>query len=111
MAAIETPITAMDTLENAYGSVVKLAEPRARILSVSDSPFDHAALRRIVDDAQWQLITADSCREAEEKLRWPGTLVVFTDSVLPDGAWKDMLRLISDLEKPPFLVVTSRLAD
>jgi len=111
MAAMESPIVAMDAAENAYGSVLQLVEPRARILSVSDCQLDHAALGRMVDAKEWQLTTAGNCQDAEVSLSRLGALVVFTDSVLPDGTWKDLLAMISSLDEPPLLVVTSRLAD
>jgi DNA-binding response OmpR family regulator len=112
MAAIDTSvISPFDTLENASASALRLVEPNPRILSVSESPSDHTALVRIVDNTQWRVDTADTCNEALQKLPYIGALAVFIDSLLPDGTWKDVLALAITLEEPPLLVVTSRLAD
>jgi DNA-binding response OmpR family regulator len=112
MAAIETPVTpAVDLVEEESGSVLRLVEPRALILSVSGSQTDHTTLRRIIADTQWRLAAADTCREARQKLPLIGPLVIFCECLLRDGTWKDVLKLVSDVDEPPFLVVTSRLAD
>ena len=112
MAAIDTSITsAFDPLENASASATLLIEHKARILSVSGSRVDHSALRRIVDNTQWAITTADTCCEAQQKLPYIGALAIFCESCLPDGTWKDVLELTCTLDEPPVLVVTSRLAD
>jgi len=112
MAAIATPIApAFPAVEEESGFTVRLVESPARILSVNECQTDHTALRRIIDNTQWRLATANSCREALHKLRQVGAVVVFCESSLPDGNWKDVLDVIPDLEAPPLLVVTSRLAD
>ena len=112
MAAIDTPIAPVfDVLEKESGRTIGLAETPARILSVSEFQTDHTALRRIVDDTHWRLTTARSCGEALQKLGYIDALVIFCESSLPDGTWKDILESIASFEKPPSLVVTSRLAD
>ena len=112
MAAIDTPIfSASSALEDSSESAMRLVELRPRILSVSGSQSDHTALRRIVDNTQWQVATADTCCEARQKLPYISPLAIFSESFLPDGTWKDVLELIFTLDEPPVLVVTSRLAD
>jgi DNA-binding response OmpR family regulator len=111
MAAIDTPIFTLDALENASESAIRLVELKPNILSVSGSQSDHKALRRIVDNTQWRVTTADTCRETRQKLAHIGALAIFSESFLPDGSWKDLLELTSTLDQPPVLVVTSRLAD
>lgn len=107
MAALATPLDSFDTEQREYESL-RLVEPRPRILSVSECQSDHSALRRIIDDTEWRLATANSCRHAFEKLCSKPPLVVFTESALPDGTWKDVLTAIKRLHKPwPALVVTS----
>jgi DNA-binding response OmpR family regulator len=39
------------------------------------------------------------------------TLVAICESDLPDGSWKDLLAHLADMNRPPLLIVTSRLAD
>jgi DNA-binding NtrC family response regulator len=112
MAAIETPVApAFDAVETDSDSLVRPLEPRAQILSVSECRTDHTALRRIIDNTQWRLATADSRREALQKLCSIETFVVFCECTLPDGTWKDVLKLTSELEKPPLFIVTSRQAN
>lgn len=111
MAAIETPIITMDAPETGYESVLQIADTRARIISMSECEADHVALRHMVDETKWQLTTADTYQEGALKLRFLGAILVFSDCTLPDGTWRDVLTLTTDVEEPPLLVVTSRLAD
>ncbi len=112
MAAIETPIApALDSLEKESERSLRLTKPPARILSISEFQSDHTALRRIIDNTQWRLATADSCGEALQKLGYLDVLVVFCEGSLPDGNWKDVLESIKAFRESPLLVVTSRLAD
>jgi DNA-binding response OmpR family regulator len=112
MTDIDAPtISPSDILENTSVSAVRLVEPSPCILSVSELQRDHTALLRIVDDTHWWVETANTCREALQKVPHIGALAIFVDSVLPDGNWKDVLALAITLEEPPLLVVTSRLAD
>jgi DNA-binding NtrC family response regulator len=110
MAALATPLDSFDAEQREFESL-RLVEPRPRILSVSECQSDHSALRRIIDDTEWRLTTANSCRQAFEKLCSKTPLAVFTESALPDGTWKDVLAAIKHFEKPfPALVVTSSFA-
>jgi DNA-binding response OmpR family regulator len=84
---------------------------RARILSVSNNPQDHFELRRILDNAFWEIAAAHSCREAVAYLSQAEAFVLFCEHSLPDGSWKQMLDDAARLPKPPLVVVTSRLAD
>jgi DNA-binding NtrC family response regulator len=113
MAALAAPIEdTLETVETDFESDSRFIEPRAHILSVSEYQSDHSTLRRIVDDTQWRLTTAGSCRQAFEKLCESYPMVVFSESSLPDGDWKDILGTISRFNPPhSLLVVASRLAD
>jgi len=112
MAAIETPIdSGMEKLERTFGAILQLAEPKPCVLSISESQTDHASLGGILNNTQWRLFTAKTCGEALEQLHSIGALVIFCECRLPDGGWKDVLERISGFEEPPFLVVTSTLAD
>src|SRR4029079_8345046 len=110
MAAIETPIITMDSLETGYAPVLQKVDFRARIISISECLTDQMALRRMVDETKWQLTLASTCQEGLLKLRLLDAIVVFSDCTLPDGTWRDVLDMITDLEQPPLLIVTSQLA-
>ena len=110
MAALATPLDSFDAEQREFESL-RLLTPRPRILSVSECQSDHTVLRRIIDDTEWRLTTANSCREAFEKLCSKPPLAIFAESALPDGNWKDILVAIKHLDKPlPALVVTSAFA-
>ena len=112
MASIETPTAPTpEFLETSSEADVRLAERHAPILSVSASHFDHAMLRRMIDQSRWKIVAAYNCREALHKVRYVGALVVICEDQLPDGDWKDLLEVARALEEPPFLIVTSGLAD
>jgi DNA-binding response OmpR family regulator len=113
MSAIETPALApFKAMPSDVWMLPQVIESKARLLSVSDNPSDHRALSRMIDHNMWQLITANTCRIGIRRLA-KGVDVVFCESSLTDGTWKDILKNISiaSMEKPPQLVVTSRLAD
>lgn len=111
MSASETPVMPRSHAIRADARVSpRLAEPRARILSVSANPDDHVGLKRMIDHKIWQLATARTCRNARRQLE-RNVAVVFSECALPDGTWKDMLNHIAQMDRPPQLIVTSRLAD
>jgi DNA-binding response OmpR family regulator len=89
------------------------------LLSVGPIEEDHASLEGIlkfskcdlVPDCEWKLNacpTLASARTALRKLRVP---VVVCESDLQPGTWKEVLEELRTLPDPPFLIVTSRLAD
>jgi DNA-binding NtrC family response regulator len=111
MSAIETPVLApLETTPSDVWALPQVVEPKARLLSISDNPGDHRGLYRMIDRSLWQLVTANDCRSGIRRLA-KGVDVVFSESALPDGTWKDILNRIGFMERPPQLVVTSRLAD
>jgi DNA-binding NtrC family response regulator len=87
-----------------------IAEPKVRILSVSANRDDHLALNRMIDHKCWELQTASTCRSAVRRLD-RNIAVIFSECSLPDGTWKDIRNRIVQMDKPPQLIVTSRLAD
>jgi DNA-binding NtrC family response regulator len=89
----------------------QVAGRKARLLSISDNHDDHIQLNRIIDHKLWELLTANTCRTGIRRLH-KEVEVVFCESSLPDGNWKDILnRIAFREERRPQLVVTSRLAD
>jgi DNA-binding NtrC family response regulator len=84
---------------------------RQKLLSISPDAEDHAELRRIVDELPWQVKSVRSCCRALEHLVKERFAVVFCESTLEDGSWKDVLELIGTGPAATPLIVTSRLAD
>jgi DNA-binding response OmpR family regulator len=82
-----------------------------RILSISTAPEDHHQLSKILKECRWQVSKAGTCKEAVSRLYRKRMPVVICSSDLPDGTWRDVLHQINALADPPFLIVTSRLAD
>ena len=89
------------------------------LLSVGLIEEDHTSLEGILQCSQcdlrptckWKLNacrTLASALQALRKLRVP---VVVCESDLRPGTWKEVLEELSTLPDPPFLIVTSRLAD
>ena len=107
MSAVAIPVA---TVPAEDAQMERQAEPKARILSISANPADHAGLNRMIDHKLWQLVTARNCRSAVHKID-RDFAVVFSECALPDGTWRDILDRLSRLDAPPQLVVTSRLAD
>jgi len=89
------------------------------LLSVGPIEEDHASLEGILKFSKCDLVpkcewkvnacrTLVSARTALRKLRVP---VVVCESDLQPGTWKEVLEELRTLPDPPFLIVTSRLAD
>lgn len=90
-----------------------------RILSVSPMEQDHTFLERsFTDQAAWtqytkskpELYRSATIASALKVLSKTEIPVILCEQEVP-GTWREMLERISPMEHPPFLVVTSRLAD
>ena len=87
---------------------------RVHVLAVSPFESDHTSLSHIFGHTAWQIDTARTLQQASVKLFDAASLVsplVLCDEVLPDGSWKDMLRLTKMQPDPNYLIVTSSKAD
>jgi CheY-like chemotaxis protein len=82
-----------------------------KLLSISPSADDHAALRRVAEKLGWQVWAVKTRWEASERLASQRFALVFCDSTLQDGSWKDILDQIGAGSSAPPLIVTSRVAD
>lgn len=93
--------------------------PTVRVLLVSPSDADHAALCEILQqvrqnpetNCRWlvcPVISLESVAEVLEKQEIP--IVISDDSVSP-GTWQMIVQRISLVPDPPLLIVTSRWAD
>jgi DNA-binding response OmpR family regulator len=72
---------------------------------------DQVPLQQIFDRFNWLLCRVSTCSEAFAYLSGNDTAVVICGRDLPDGDWKLVLNRIDSLPAPPFLIVTSRLAN
>jgi len=97
------------TLPKKSPSLAKAPE-RPKVLSVSADPEDHSVLQRILSRQGLVVISASSCREALDYMGRDQFCVIFCDSSMKEGSWKDLLYPISSAAEAPPLVVTSRLA-
>jgi DNA-binding NtrC family response regulator len=117
MPALQSSVFTRALLTSEYTSAPKkcpslaAAPDRPKLLSVSTDVEDHAVLQRMLSGQGLSVSTAASCREALDYLRRDQACVIFCDSSMRDGSWKDLLNDISTAAEAPPLVVTSRLAD
>lgn len=84
---------------------------RVNVLAITPKIIDQRTLTRIFAHSDWKLFGAGTLREAKDLLREEPISVVICEQELPDGTWKDLLEELSHAERPPHLVVTSRMAD
>ena len=89
------------------------------LLSVGLIDEDHASLEGILQCSQcdlrptcnWKLNACPNLASALAALRKVRVPVVVCESDLQPGTWKEVLEELNTLADPPFLIVTSRLAD
>lgn len=89
------------------------------VLVVDPSPEDHATLVDIFatspwglcPESTWRLRTSTNLQSAWHVLRAGRVPIVLCEYNLAPGTWRELLEQIVSLEEPPFLIVTSRLAD
>ena len=84
---------------------------RISSLAISPSAEDLSFLARKFKEADWQLYTASTYREALVALGLHRMPVVLCECQLPDGDWKDVLSQLAPLPDRPRLIVFSRNAD
>lgn len=81
------------------------------VLSLSPLEPDHTLLESIISHSRWSLFKADTLASALSILRRHEISVVLCERDLQPGRWTDILDHLQDLDHPPALIVTSRLAD
>ena len=91
--------------------ITKPATQGPSILAICGNQEDLRMLGCMFAGSSWELCTAGTLAEAGEWLQRNPAPVVLCESRLPDGDWKGLLRMADELEFPPSVVVTSRLAD
>jgi DNA-binding NtrC family response regulator len=82
-----------------------------QILIISSELGNQRALVDILHREYWDSICASTVNECQEVLARRNISLVFCDRQLPDGIYRDVLRMIRSLNIDLPLVVTSRLAD
>src|SRR5438876_6596250 len=88
--------------------MVAYPEEPVALLSVSPQEEDHASLRRILCDANWQVVEASVGRDAKTKLLAHKMPVVIFAANLSDGDWNLLLATARQLPDPPKLIVSLR---
>ena len=89
------------------------------VLSVSPAEDDHLLLSDIFIHAKWvqeskfnwQVTTVLTIEAAMSALQEKNISIVLCESELLSGTWRDLMERISAHPDPPFMIVTSRLAD
>ena len=92
---------------------------RVALLSVGPIDEHHAALPEILagpmragcSDTRWMLASSTSLTTAWPIVEKGGIPIVLCDRDHDPAAWRRMLDLIQHMPAPPYLIVTSRLAD
>lgn len=97
------------------------AQPTGRVTVLAVDPYeeDYASLADIFSscpwnlcpDASWILKISASLQSAWGALRNSRIPIVLCEYDLRPGTWRELLRQTATLPEPPFLIVTSRLAD
>ena len=88
-------------------------------LSMDPIANDHAALSQIFSrspwslcpTSKWQLATSDNPESALAQIRNGRIPVLLCGCDQKPDTWKEMLQELSQVSKPPLLIVTSRTAD
>lgn len=84
---------------------------KSRVLFVSGRHDDARRLSRMLDALPLRLDHAESIMQARAKLQTDDFDVILTEAVLPDGTWRDVLRLVRDCTRELEVIVTDPHAD
>lgn len=77
------------------------------VLSISPAVEDHETLNRMMRGSTWKIFAASNWHDALAHLNRNQISVIFCESELQDGTWKDVLEYIKKGTDPVVLVVTS----
>jgi DNA-binding response OmpR family regulator len=91
--------------------VIEVEANAISVLSVSPFPDDHAALEQLLRPPRWRIYGVRTLKSAISAINRKRPSLVVCESHLGTQTWKDMLAEIALTAHPPFLIVTSRLAD
>lgn len=81
------------------------------LLAVGSCQDDLKSLRDMLSSERWTVRAVESCNEAVRAMEAETPAVVACENKLPDGDWKDLVRLSESQPSAPPVVVVSRDAD
>jgi DNA-binding NtrC family response regulator len=81
------------------------------VLNLDPVEADHASLEDIFGRSEWKLTSSTTVEAALELLRRNRIPILFCESDLRPGMWQELLAQLMSFPDPPYLIVTSRLAD
>jgi DNA-binding NtrC family response regulator len=81
------------------------------ILAVGQHGQDNGVLRRVSNRSGWAFTSTDTIAEAMRFIERNPAPVIFCESHLPDGDWRDLLEAAARRGRRVNVIVTSRLAD
>lgn len=81
------------------------------MLAISGNHEQLKRLESIFAGSSWTLYPVATFAAARDWLSYNSVPVILSESRLPDGCWKDVLRLTEEMDPAPNLVVASALAD
>jgi DNA-binding response OmpR family regulator len=85
---------------------------QVEVLVVDPNEEDRKLLCTILNHSRFTLVAVGSLAEAQQQLHTDTTFaVILCERTLPDGDWKDVLKLTEIVPVPPLLIVTGREAD
>ena len=85
---------------------------KAPAILVQGDPEPLGALKLLLDAQSISSRRVHGCQEAAKELeRLELPHLVFTDTHLPDGNWRDVLKLVSEAPVPAAVIVVSRFSD
>ena len=87
------------------------SEKDASLVFVSPFDEDHRSLGRFLISTGFRIYRARNREEARAALRRNRVAVVISESKLPEGDWRDVLKELESFAEPPLLIVTSQHAD
>lgn len=85
---------------------------RIRLLAITQNDDDRAAMRRIADDHEWQVLFAASSSSARQLLeREPAPLVIICDRDLPGEDWRYVVAVMASLSDAHCVLLASTVVD
>jgi DNA-binding NtrC family response regulator len=82
-----------------------------RVLAILPEDRDYDALKEILSHSRWTLTRAQTLAEAEALMARQDFPVVLCACATSDGGWRPLVEMVTRQEQPPFVLVSSRLAD
>ncbi len=84
---------------------------RNGVLFISPSASDAAAVTEMLSSINIHCDNVGNLRKARQKMEAETFGAVLTDSSLPDGTWKDVVKMVRNAKRSSAVVVSDRLAD